>query len=233
MNSLYGKTAQDPGRYHDYKIVADDAQLPCTRPICDDKGRCRVCGFVEMDHGWSFYTKFEGKTFHRRESLWKYQYRFGIEWEGKALYKNVATGASITGYARAALLRAIHLVGPEHIIYTDTDSLVIGQFGDPSVLPQSDKLGDWELEIDRAPIGHFCGKKLYAITLDEKLKCSCETRNGQCKKHKVVTKGARLTYKEVEKLANGEEVLYEPMAPSFSLARGIVFTDRTLRKTGQ
>ncbi len=233
MNSLYGKAAQNPERYHDYKIVADDAPLPCKKPIPDAKGKCRVCGFAELDHGWMFYTSFEGKRFDRRESLWRYQYRFGVEWEAKPLYKNVATGASITGFARAKLLRAAHTVGIEHIIYCDTDSLVVDQFADTSVLPQSDKIGDWELEISRAPIGHFCGKKLYAITTDPAKKCGCESRNGQCEKHKVVTKGGRLTYKEMEKLASGEEVFYEPAAPSFSLARGIKFVDRTFRRTSQ
>jgi hypothetical protein len=231
MNSLYGKMAQNPERYHDYKIVADDTQLPCDKPIVDKTGKCRVCGFPEMDHGWLFYTTFEGRTFHRRESLWKYRYRFGIEWEAKPLYKNVATGASITGFARAALLRAMHAIGAEHVIYCDTDSLVVDRFADHSILPQSDKIGDWELEIKRAPIGHFCGKKLYAIDIDPTKKCGCETRNGQCDRHKVVTKGGRLTFKEMEKLAAGEDIFYEPQAPSYSLANGIDFVDRTFRRT--
>jgi len=232
MNSLYGKMAQNPEKYHDYKIVDPGTPLPCNTPHPDKFGVCKICLFKEMDHGWTKYCEFEGREFQRRESLWKYRYRHGIDWESKPLYKNVATGASITGFARAHLLRAIHTIGEEHIIYCDTDSLVIGQFGDPSLLPQSDKIGDWELELDRVPVGHFCGKKLYAITVDPSQKCGCETRNGGCKRHKVTTKGARLTYKEVEKIAAGETILYEPAAPSFSLARGIVFTDRLLRSTG-
>jgi DNA polymerase elongation subunit (family B) len=231
MNSLYGKLAQDPAKYHDYKIVPSDTQLPCNSPHPDKLGICKICGFKDMDHGWTFYTDFEGKTFHRRESLWKHHYRFGIEWEAKPLYKNVATGASITGYARASLLRAIHAVGRQHIIYCDTDSLVVDQFGDGSKLPQSDKLGDWEKEINRAPVGHFGGKKLYAIDLDPKAKCSCDNRDGKCERHKVVTKGARLTYKEVCAVVGGESILYQPQAPSFSLANGINFTDRMIRKT--
>lgn len=233
MNSLYGKMAQNPEKYHDYKIVEPGTPLPCNKPMPDKEGKCRICLHRDIDHGWTKYCEFEGKEFQRRESLWKYRYKHGIDWESKPLYKNVATGASITGFARAAILRAVHAVGEEHIIYTDTDSLVVGQFADTSCLPQSDKIGDWDEEITRAPIAHFCGKKLYAITLDPLAKCSCEARNGQCKKHKVVTKGARLTYKEVEKLAAGETVLYEPAAPSFSLARGIVFTDRYIRSTGK
>lgn len=232
MNSLYGKMAQNPEKYHDYKICEPGTKLPCNSPHPDKEGKCKICGFKDMDHGWTKYCEFEGKEFQRRESLWKWRFKHGIEWESKPLYKNVATGASITGFARAALLRAIHAVGEEHIIYCDTDSLVVGQFADTSCLPQSDTIGDWDLEIERAPIAHFCGKKLYAIVTNSAEKCGCDSRNGGCKRHKVVTKGARLTFKEVEKMAAGESILYEPAAPSFSLARGIVFTDRLLRKTG-
>jgi DNA polymerase elongation subunit (family B) len=233
MNSLYGKLAQNPERYHDYKIVPNGAALPCNSPRPDKDGVCKICLFKDIDHGWTYYTQFEGKTFHRRESLWKHRYRYGIEWESKPLYKNVATGASITGYARAALLRAMHAVGIEHVIYCDTDSLVVDRFTDMSILPQSDKIGDWEREISDAPIGHFCGKKLYGIDIDPSAKCGCADRNGSCKRHKVVTKGGRLTFREIEKIVAGEEIGYHPAAPSFSLARGINFGDRTFRRTAQ
>ncbi len=231
MNSLYGKLAQNPEKYFDYRIVDPGERLPCSDPRINKDGICKICGFREMDHGWTWFTEFEGKTFHRRESLWKYQHRFGIEWEAKPLYKNVATGASITGYARASLLRAIHAVGREHVIYCDTDSLVVTQFADQTALPQSDRIGDWELEIKNAPVGHFGGKKLYAIETDPNEKCGCENRKLGCKRHKVVTKGARLTFKEVKRIVEGEEIAYLPSAPSFSLARGIKFIDRTIRKT--
>ncbi len=233
MNSLYGKLAQNPEKYHDYRIVPNDAPLPCTTPRPDEKGVCRICGFEEYDHGWQFYTLFEGKTFHRRPSLWKHHYRFGIAWESKPLYKNVATGASITGYARAALLRAIHAVGREHVIYCDTDSVVVDQFANTAALPQTNKIGDWEKEIEGARVGHFGGKKLYAIELNPDAKCTCNERNGGCKRHKVVTKGARLTYNEVKRIVDGEEITYEPAAPSFSLANGIGFVDRVIRRTAQ
>jgi hypothetical protein len=108
----------------------------------------------------------------------------------------------------------------------------VDQFADTSVLPQSDKIGDWDLEINRATIGHFNGKKQYAIEIDPSEKCLCVNRNGDCKKHKVVNKGARLTFQEMERMAEGGSILYEPAAPSFSLARGIVFVDRLIRKTG-
>ncbi|MDE2019763.1 MAG: hypothetical protein KGJ13_05465 [Patescibacteria group bacterium] len=233
MNSLYGKLAQNPEKYHDYKIVPNGTKLPCTTPTPDKNGVCKICEIEETNHGWQFYTLFEGKTFHRRPSLWKHHYRFGIAWESKPLYKNVATGASITGYARAALLRAIHAVGREHVIYCDTDSLVVDQFANSNALPQTEKIGDWEKEIECAPIGHFAGKKLYAIDLGKEEKCTCEKRDGSCKRHKVVTKGARLTYKEVIEIVNGDEILYNPEAPTFSLANGIGFGPRMIRRTAQ
>lgn len=233
MNSLYGKLAQNPEKYHDYKIVPNGAPLPCATPRPDKNGKCRICFFNDMDHGWTHYTKFEGKTFHRRESLWKYRKRYGVDWESKPLYKNVATGASVTGYARASLLRAIHAVGAEHVIYCDTDSLVVTQFANTAALPQENKIGDWECEISNAPVGHFAGKKLYAIDIDPKAKCCCIDRDGACPRHKVVTKGARLTFNEIVRVVNGESIIYNPAAPSFSLAQGIDFVPRSIRRTTQ
>lgn len=233
MNSLYGKMAQNPAKYFDYKIMEPGAKLPCRDPIPDEEDKnCRICGFGMENHGWKLYTEFEGKVFHRRESLWKYEFRYGMEWKSKPLYKNVATGASITGFARAHLLRAIHTVGYDNIIYCDTDSLLVKEGTDTSGLVQQKRLGDWELEIKGAPVAHFAGKKLYAIELDPKKPCHCGDSQNKCEKHKVVTKGARLTFKEMERLAAGETILYSQEAPSFSIARGeIGFQTRKIRST--
>jgi hypothetical protein len=232
MNSLYGKLAQDPEKYYDYKIVPTGFALPCNDPRINEKTKiCRVCEFAENDHGWTFYTTFEGKTFHRRESLWKHKHRWGDDWESKNLYKNVATGASITGYARAALLRAMHAVGIEHVIYTDTDSLIVTEHANTNVLPQGKQLGDWECEVACAREAHFAGKKQYAIEMDAKAKCSCNERNGKCSKHKVVNKGARLTWNEMVKIVDGEAILYKAQAPTFSLARGVKPMVRMIRRT--
>jgi len=234
MNSLYGKMAQNPARYYDYKICEPETPLPCNSPHEKaDTGKCGICGFAIMDHGWTRYTKFEGKEFHRRESLWKYKFRFGVEWEAKPLYKNVATGASITGYARAHLLSAIHEVGPEHVIYCDTDSLVLKPEANFSVLPQSNNIGDWEHEIENASEGIFCGKKLYGIDLDSKKKCHCVDPSKSCERHKVVSKGARLTYKDLQNMQKGETITYKSDAPSFSLANGTGFIVRNIRQTAQ
>lgn len=232
MNSLYGKLAQNPERYHDYKIEPIGSALPCKQPMLNSKRVCRVCGFEEMDHGWLLYTTYEGKEFHHRPSLWKYQYRYGIEWESKPLYKNVATGASITGYARASLLRGIHAIGPENVIYCDTDSLVLKRDVDMSALDLSGRIGSWSVEVDHAPVGHFAGKKLYALDLANGKPCTCNDLMG-CKRHKVVTKGGKLTFAGMKNIAadpNAYET-YNAPAPSFSIARGTHFIVRKIRAT--
>ena len=232
LNSLYGKMAQNPARYFDYKIVEPGTPLPCNDPIPDNDDKiCRVCNFLLEEHGWTRYVEYEGKTFHRRASLWKYEFRYGAEWKSKPLYKNVATGASITGFTRAHLLRAIHTLGVEHVIYCDTDSIMCDENADTNALPQSDKLGDWEWEIKNAPLAHFAGKKMYAIDLGNNEKCNCGSPDG-CKRHKVVTKGGRLTFKDMDTLANGGEVIYHQEAPSFSISNGeIFFPTRKFRAT--
>lgn len=233
MNSLYGKMAQNPERYHDYKILPIGSPLPCKKPILDKKNVCKICNFHEYEHGWLLHTTYEGKEFHHRPSLWKYQYRYGIEWEAKPLYKNVATGASITGYARAALLRGIHALGAENVIYCDTDSLVVKANADCSMLQQGKKIGDWDIEIDNAPTGHFAGKKLYAIDLDNGKACTCNDLMG-CKRHKVVTKGGKLTFAGMKNIATDPSAIetYMSPAPSFSIARGTHFIVRNIRATG-
>ncbi len=232
MNSLYGKLAQNPERYHDYKLEKIGSPLPCKKPILNKKGFCKVCDFHEMEHGWLLECTYQGQEFHSRPSLWNFQYRHGIEWEAKPLYKNVATGASITGYARAALLYGIHGVGAENVIYCDTDSLVIPAATDLSSLDLSGKIGSWSLEIEYAPVGHFAGKKLYAIDLANGKPCSCNDMMG-CKRHKVVTKGGKLTFAGMKNLANDPnavETYYSP-APSFSIARDNHFIVRNIRAT--
>lgn len=224
MNSLYGKASENPERYFDYAIKPIGARRPCKEAIIVDATKfCPVCGFHANDHGWLLYTTFEGLEFHRREALWKYKQRYGIEWEGKPLYKNVATGASITGFARAYLLRAIHTVGRERVIYCDTDSLIVTEDADISSLTIGKAIGNWDLEMDRAPVAHFAGKKQYGIDKTGKGECHCGHPDKDCKRHKVVTKGARMTFRDMERLIAGETIHYESAAPSFSIGQGKVF----------
>lgn len=220
MNSLYGKLAQNPAKYFDYRIVPEGT------PFC----HCRqneqglwdynvLCPIKEAEnHGWKLEMEYEGHEIHRRESLWKYKFAEGKEWTSKPIYKNVATGASITGFARAHLLRAIHTVGRQNVVYCDTDSLVVGPEADLSNLDLTDEIGAWEIEARNAPKGHFAGKKLYGIVLADG-------------SHKLASKGAKLTFGDIERISQGEIVTWQNEAPSFDLAGNARFVVRNIRST--
>jgi len=213
MNALYGKLAQNPARYYDYIYVRGGTE-------------------VDFENGWELAAEYGDIEVHRREALWKYKQNFGDDWRGRPLYNNVATGASITGLARSYLLKAIHKVGARHIIYCDTDSLIVAKEGDISVLPQSEKLGDWELEAANCPIGHFAGKKLYGIDLGNSDKCKCNNPlKKDCKRHKIATKGGKLSFGDIERIIKGEKVTWENPAPSFTIAGEPKYVVRSFRST--
>lgn len=196
LNSLYGKLAQNICNYYDYKIVMAGERI-CyhPEPNPDNDKLCSRCDSPMNDHGWQKYLEFDNHEIHRRESLWAHQYKYGADWEAKGLYNNVATGASITGFTRAHLLRAQCQLGRENIIYCDTDGIVCKASTDLTRIPFSDKLGDWELE-GVGEVGHFAGKKLYGIKLAES-------------KYKLATKGSRLNQRHLYKLIDGERIAYQ------------------------
>lgn len=119
---------------------------------------------------------------------------------------NVATGASITGYVRAMLWRSICAANKP--MYCDTDSITAKSFGKEIVL--GTELGQWEIEYkyDRIVIA---GRKLYAFHIAGK--------NGDASSWKIASKGARLDYQQIIEAANGKEVFYNSIAPTFSVLR--------------
>lgn len=208
MNSLYGKLAQNPARYYDYIIH------PSGTPI-------------DAEHGWALFTENERYEFHRRESLWKYKYELGAGWETKPIYNNVATGASITGYVRAKLLRTIAKIGYDNVIYCDTDSIYTREGADLSDIVISPALGDWGVDDECAPLGIFLGKKLYAVRhsfLDKKTGKPAE---------KIATKGGRLEFRDFEKMIRGETVKFKNDAPTYSIDGGAEFLVRNIRATSR
>ena len=193
MNSLYGKLAQNPLKYYDYKIC--EGSIPC-----DD------------DDGWEIYSEFNNKRVHRREALWNYVNKYGADWVKRPLFYNVASGASVTGYARAALLDAFHIVGMDNVIYCDTDSISLtGKTW--KKLSMGNKLGQWEFEGE-AEIGHFAGKKLYGMKMKEK-----DKKTGK-QKLKIACKGSKLHFDDFLKLVNGKTVQWKNKAPTFSCSKG-------------
>lgn len=213
MNSLYGKLAQNPAKYYDYKIMPAGSRACDFEPSRKDTTVCSLCGEKDSEHGWEHATDFGNLELHRRASLYKHKLRYGAEWEARSLYNNVATGASITGFTRAHLLRAMCMVGRHNVIYCDTDSIICRDGTDISALAISDKLGDWELEDACAPIGHFAGKKLYGIKTSQFDKAGKPV-------FKIASKGSKLDYEQLERIVNGETIEWKSPAPSFSITSG-------------
>lgn len=208
QNSLYGKAAQNPMRYYDYEIKPAGSE-------------------INSAEGWELWIEYGDIEFHRRSCAWNYRYKWGREMETKPLFYNVATGASITGLARANLLDAACRVGIDNVIYCDTDSLMFTGSG-ATRLSIGKELGQWEIE-GIASEGYFAGKKLYGVRYP----------GGE---EKIASKGCKLTFAEIAKLAKGEKVIWRSEAPSFSLSRGILpgadidseafFLHREIRATG-
>lgn len=152
----------------------------------------------------------------------------GYEWEtdfgdislwSKSSYNgygffDVAIGASITGYVRAMLWRAV--CASRGVLYIDTDAMLCRSAN----VPMGDKLGQWKLEgtVKRAAIA---GKKLYGVEWST-------NKNGP--KHKIASKGARLSWTELLSVCKGNEVLWENDAPTFSIS-GAHFVKRRIRAT--
>lgn len=125
-------------------------------------------------------------------------------------FYDVATAASITGAARAVLLRAIH--GAKRPIYCDTDSIICESLNSDM---HDSELGKWKLEAS----GNQCaiaGKKLYAL------------RDGR-KYVKIASKGAVLTGPEIFQICQGKEIQWHNQAPSFSLSKGVSFVSRKIK----
>lgn len=227
QNSLYGKLAQNPLRYFDYVIHAAGTE-------CD------------YEDGWTKAAEYGDIEIHRRSVLEKYERNFGENWRGRPFFNNVATGASITGFTRAHLLRAIHTIGEPHIIYCDTDSVICDDTADVSEIPMSDKLGDWENE-GHGIIGHFAGKKTYGIKLDkicdkfkpdmDQIKCescgSTEKKHGHANETKIATKGGKADFDQIRGLLEGKTIVWKSPAPHFSLAGAPNYTVRSIRSTAK
>lgn len=127
---------------------------------------------------------------------------------------DVATGASITGYVRAMLWRAI--CASRRVLYVDTDAMLCAQ----SSVAMGDALGQWKLEgvVKRAAIA---GKKLYGVEWQK-------AQDGE--RYKIASKGARLSWSELLSLCKGNDILWENDAPTFSIA-GAHFIRRRITAT--
>lgn len=182
MNSCYGKMSANPNEYSNLMLI--DPEL--------------YDGYD--DEGWSFDGEI-GDHMVVSRPLEPHEMRF----------YNVATGASITGFVRAMLMRAIKAVGKP--IYCDTDSLLFTGLTD---LPMGKELGQWKIE-GVYDIGYFAGKKLYGVKNKDEIK--------------TASKGVRLSFDEIKEVALGGTVTYMQHAPIFSWKKENSFLNRKIQLT--
>lgn len=179
-NSAYGKFAQNPDHFYDYKLIKSNELAP---------------------EGYELYADHTGYEVWRRPSLLH-------------MYYDVATAASITGAARAVLLRAIHTV--KRPIYCDTDSVVCESADGIDLHPT--RIGAWDVEAEGDRIS-VVGKKLYAMWAGK-----------ECVKY--ASKGLRLTPREIDKAAKGHRIEWTKDAPTFRMT-GTQWIKREINRDGE
>ena len=107
-------------------------------------------------------------------------------------------------------------------VYCDTDSITAKGFSDAVTLSKA--LGDWEIEYeyDRVIV---CGKKLYAMHQRGRPADSPEA-------WKLASKGARLSHKDLIRIAAGETVNFTNEVPTFSVnKKKPTFVHRDIQQT--
>lgn len=193
LNSAYGKFALNPRKFKQWIMTIGEVPEPLAN--------------ADNPNGWSLHSQ-SGDLF-----IWC---RPNPRQGG---FYNVATAASITGAARANLLRNIALA--KRPIYCDTDSIICEGFRGEL---NETELGGWALEAtgDRCAIG---GKKLYAVYNQRELLDSGTAI-------KKASKGVRLTPNEIVSVCRGQEVIYRNPVPNFKLDGSADFVSRRITKTG-
>lgn len=210
MNSLYGKFGADPSNYAEYVIATSD-----TYEAWKERG------YVES-HGWG-----PGRYLMERKPTEAQLADIQSKWR----YYNVATAASITGYVRAFLFKAISTCGGA--IYCDTDSIAARDLGP---LEYGERLGQWKDEgtFDRYAIA---GKKLYAF--HQEGRSEEYDPKEKSPSWKIASKGVAFhaspaAPRTIADLACGQTVLHRPDVPTFSVTRQQpVFINRSIRSTAK
>lgn len=187
LNSSYGKFALNPRKFKQYTMTLNEIPTPLASG--------------DFPEGWSLHSECGDIMIWERPT------------PRRSGFYNVATAASITGAARANLLRNIALA--ERPIYCDTDSIICEGFRgdlDPT------RLGGWKLEA-QGTVAAIGGKKLYAVFNNLDLV-------------KKASKGVRLEAADILAVCNGGEVLYKNPVPNFRLDGTANFVARRIQKTG-
>ena len=184
LNSLYGKFGANPDKYEEF-ITAHPADV----------------NVLAETRGYDLADYFGPHAIMCRPIS-----------DGRKHFYNVATAASITGFQRAQLWRA--MCQCSNVLYVDTDNIKSERFG---VADIGDAVGQWSLEHS-CDYGAFAGKKLYAT----------RSTSG---KWRVASKGAKLTHDDIIEIARGGTIHYARDVPSFSIKSGTRFLARDIKMT--
>lgn len=205
MNSLYGKFASNPQEYKEYlTCLPDEPQAMHEIHRCKECEECneKVLRPFSCERSYRPVTPLHNVTIISRPLP-----------EPSQRYFNVAVGASITGFVRAHLWRAI--CASDRPLYVDTDSLAARS----SRVKIGSELGLWSREGDFKEYA-IAGKKLYAFWPVGK------------DKPKIASKGVKISAEEIRDIARGAEITYKQEAPTFGL-RGKKFNVRKITATAK
>lgn len=204
LNSAYGKFAQNPENFFEYKITPFGIWLDEPCPVCKPNSDTPADPLCTWCDGYGTYW-LPDSTNEGKYIIWRCP-------TTRKSYYNIATGASITGAARAMLLRGI--AAARRPVYCDTDSIICESLNAPS---DADTLGAWKLE-GSGNMAAICGKKLYAVF------------NGvEC--IKKAHKGGNLSPAEILRIARGDTVESRSPVPNFKWSGKHQFTSRRFKMT--
>ena len=195
LNSLYGKMGANPENYEEFTVIEP-----------------RYIDAAEAEDGYGFVCEMGNLALVSKPLA-----------EERQRYYNVAIAASVTGFVRAYLWRAIAECRKAggRVLYCDTDCLWTTQTGGLTLHPED--LGAWDVEAE-CDYGAIAGKKLYAARTTKR------DEDGEFV-WKTASKGVRLEREQIVEIAKGKQITFSPENPTFSLKRGIQFTPRTIRKS--
>jgi len=213
LNSSYGKFASNPFKYKNWYAfnletdsLAEFEKWKEENTIYDDDLNLISEPTLEMDIG--------------DVELWKTPTE--PNWNQ---FLDVAVAASITSASRAALLEAI--VTAKRPIYCDTDSLICEAIGNVKI--SETDLGAWKYEGSAKTVW-IAGKKNYCMEIDDMEGIPQIDKNGLVKT-KMATKGSRISFDQMKRAVNGEEIFWEADAPNFRLNGEVKFVSRKIKKT--
>jgi len=217
LNNGWGKMAQNPRRYKEYYITEPTDHPPVEwlySGIDVQAERMMKAGefppeIMSNAEAIAYLRRVRSSPIEESQThlVWSIPAQ---EWR----FNNVACGASITGAARAKLMRAKYFaINP---LYCDTDSLICADLTDHEINPA--KLGTWKHEATISDL-IICGKKVYGY----------HTTSG---KEKIVAKGQNgVTWADLLAVVGGATIAKTMRAPTISRAQGQHYMVRDLRMT--